>query len=145
MNSAERERLMREMSGEPARPVGTLITCAVGLGVVALLAAIGNSAMESHAVAPEAVPTYAGVHPATGGAADADRKKMFDERRARFAGEAPRHLDASTDGHVANYVALSCSGGPDGGMDATGNECNRPTPMIASGAKAEDGLLAPRR
>jgi hypothetical protein len=45
--------------------------------------------------------------------------------------------------------AQSCSGGPDGGMDATGNQCNRPAAVAewvgAAEPKVGDGLSVPLR
>ena len=32
---------------------------------------------------------------------------------------------------AASAHAQECSGGKDGGMDATGNECNKPAPVVA--------------
>jgi hypothetical protein len=33
---------------------------------------------------------------------------------------------------AASAHAQDCSGGKDGGMDATGNECNQPAPIVAA-------------
>jgi hypothetical protein len=33
---------------------------------------------------------------------------------------------------AASVHAHDCSGGKDGGMDATGNECNQPVPIVAA-------------
>ena len=87
-NSMQRHRLIKAMHVEQGRAWTVLAKCAVGLAVIALIAAIG---------AGDSFDQAAGGSPAaaftarTGQPAQAHRKQVFDERRARFAGGAGRH------------------------------------------------------
>ena len=83
MHAAERQRLMRTMSGEPMCAVGTAMKCAAGLAFLILLAAIGASADGIGSAVPEASSVgRATASAAHDGASAAHRKLVFEERRA---------------------------------------------------------------
>ncbi len=100
MQTAERERLMRMMSDESAYGVATVLKCGVCIGLLALIAVIGFSARVNDAGTPVATSTtqqktsaYDGIR------AEAHRKQVFDERRARFQATTPTHLALTPDGN----------------------------------------------
>ena len=87
METAKRQRLMREMGGEPIAAAGTAMKCGAALAILTLLAVIGTGADD--AAAPVAASRAASA--ATGGAAAVHRREVFEERRARrAAAPAPR-------------------------------------------------------
>ena len=104
MQAAERERLTRTMSSVSANPVGVVVKCGVCLGFLALLAVVGSGANDNDAIAPGA--PYAGretVSADDGVRADAHRKRVFDERRARLEGRASEvhATDPTRDSRIA--------------------------------------------
>ncbi|MEO8751731.1 MAG: hypothetical protein ABI624_03540 [Casimicrobiaceae bacterium] len=151
MNSKERKQLVesysREHAGlpqaqipqqgarsylkEPVPLLGLMLKCAACVALAALLVVIG-SGDDKAGMAKDARSNTA--HPAAvvnlSGAA-AHRKEVFDERRAHFErdGTAPgNHFAAVTPSDPANAKGITeatCSGGVDGGMDASGNECGK--------------------
>jgi len=88
MHTTERQQVVSTMAVEPAHAVGVVLKCGICLALLALLLVIG-SARENDGVAPEAAgsaPHAAAV--AIVPSAAAHRKAVFDDRRARFAGNA---------------------------------------------------------
>ena len=92
-SAVERRRLLRSMHAEPVRAWMILARCAAGLAVIALIAAIGVSDRVDPGVAGAAVPA---ATPRPGQAAQAHRKQVFDERRARFAGDDRHRIAIGT-------------------------------------------------
>jgi hypothetical protein len=139
MNTTERQRLASTMSNEPTHALGVVLKCGICLALLTLLVAIGGSwvndggATETRDSAPHATSAAK----LTGAAAH--RKEVFDERRARFDSnvsvgqfaavtpyaEAKAYARPPTADRVSQSTpAQNCSGGPDGGMDANGNQCS---------------------
>jgi len=88
MHTTERQRLVSTMAVEPAHAVGVVLKCGICLALLTLLLVIG-SARENDEVAPEAVGSAPhAAAPAIVPSAAAHRKAVFDDRRARFAGNA---------------------------------------------------------
>ena len=152
MNSKEREQLVKshanERAGSPraeapgrkgrwypesASHLGLMLKCGVCLALVALLVVIG-SGEEKAGTARDGRSDAA--HPAAvtkSSTAAAHRKEVFDDRRARFEGNAlaPANRFAAA-GNAPTDPAKSdsspdatCSGGAEGGMDANGSQCSR--------------------
>ena len=105
---------------------GTILKLGVCLGVLALLVVMGRSeraipdaqGARVTAAAPAAVPRPP--------SAAEHRKQVFDERRTRFDAAtsiAAQRVAAAT--KAEGDTGATCSGGADGGMDATGNQCGR--------------------
>jgi hypothetical protein len=140
MNSMERQRLVSTLSDEPAHALGVVLKCCIGLFLLTLLVAIGGgwgndgTATVSRGDSQHA---EAASHP---GNAAAHRREVFDERRARFESkasadqyaavapfaEANAYARPPSAARVSSQSpqAQNCSGGPDGGMDANGNQCS---------------------
>jgi hypothetical protein len=96
MNTTERQRLASTLSDEPAHALGVVLKCAVCLALLTLLVVIGGNQGKPD-TAPEArvsAPHAASATKLTGAAAH--RKEVFDERRARFAGNASERHVAKT-------------------------------------------------
>jgi hypothetical protein len=120
----------RKQPAAAGNRVGVIVKVGVCLGVLTVLVLIGRS--------ERAIPDADGARitathpvPVTRPPSAAEhRKQVFDERRARFdaaASPAAQQFAAATKADAAS--ASTCSGGTDGGMDATGNECGtRPAP-----------------
>jgi len=88
MQTTERKQLVSTMTVEPAHALGVVLKCGVCLALLTLLLVIG-SFREDDGTAPEArggAPHAAAVAGSSGAAAH--RKEVFEERRARFAGNA---------------------------------------------------------
>jgi len=120
MNATRLQRLASISPDEPARCVGVVVKCGICLAVLTLLVVIGNQQEGGVGLETRGSAPYAASAARLAGAAT-HRKEVFDERRARFTG-------SETDRNVAETAlpANGCSGGADGGMDATGNQCNAP-------------------
>jgi hypothetical protein len=106
MNSTERQRLVSTMADEPTRALGVVLKCGICLALLTLLVVIGG-AREKEGAAPEArgsAPHSAAV--AKLPSAAAHRKEVFDDRRARFAGNASERNIAGTApvAHAETYV-----------------------------------------
>jgi len=88
MHTTERQQVVSTMTAEPARALGAVLKCGVCLALLTLLLVIGNS-REDDGAAPEARGS-ASQAPAVARlpAAATHRKAVFDDRRARFAGNA---------------------------------------------------------
>jgi len=96
VNTTERQKLLSTMADTPTRTLGVVLKCGICLALLILLMVIG-SARENDGVAPEArgtAPHSAAV--AIVPSAAAHRKAVFDERRARFAGNASERTLAGT-------------------------------------------------
>ena len=151
MNSRQRQQLVesysREHGGSPQAPMAERNTsgrryepishlaltlkCAACVAVVALLVVIG-SCEDKAGMGKDARSNAARTASATKSAAAADRKEVFDARRARFEGNDPvpgkRYAVAVAPPDPANAKGIAdatCSGGVDGGMDASGSECGK--------------------
>ncbi len=98
MRTTRREKLMRMTSDESAYGVATVLKCGVCIGFLALITVIGFSAHVNDAGTPVVLSTaqqktsaYDGVR------AEAHRKQVFDERRARFHATTPARLALKPD------------------------------------------------
>lgn len=107
MQTTRRERLMRMASDEPAHGVATTVKCGACIGLLALLSVIGFGTGVNDAASPVAASTArndASAH--VGIRAEAHRKQVFDERRARFDGAAPARIAMTPDrGGVFEVIA----------------------------------------
>ena len=89
MQTTRRDRLMRTNCNEPAHAVATVVKCGACIAFLALLTVIGFSTGSREAVNP--ITTTAGRESTSakvGVRAEAHRKQVFDERRARLEGVA---------------------------------------------------------
>lgn len=96
MHSTERNRLVSTMTVKRARALGVVLKCGICLALLTLLLVIGN-AREKDGVALEAgngMPHSAAI--AILPSAAAHRKEVFDDRRARYAGNATERTLAET-------------------------------------------------
>ena len=125
-------------SNEPASRLGLMLKCAAGVAVVALLVVIG-SGEDKAGMGKDARSNAARTATVTqSSSAAADRKEVFDARRARFEGNDPipgkRYAAAVAPPDSANSKGIAdatCSGGVDGGMDASGSKCGKGTAAAA--------------
>jgi len=88
MHTYERARLMQTMNDERAVRVGTAVKCGACIAFLALLAAIGAAGGD---VTPKHSAIVERAHTPNPVRAEAHRKAVFDERRARVEG-APHSL-----------------------------------------------------
>jgi hypothetical protein len=96
VNMTERQKLVSNMADAPTHALAVVLKCAVCLVLLTLLVVIGST-REEGGVAPEArgsAPHALSAAKLSGAAAH--RKEVFDERRARFAGNAPERHVAGT-------------------------------------------------
>lgn len=160
MNSAERQKLVKAYLHErtwprqtrrfdrPAHLLAVILKCGVCLALLALVVVIGTS-LDKAGMPKDALGNA--PHPASvaeSSSVAAHRKEVFDERRARFDGNAPGEA-LPTHAEVAAAFAIpasrpaaavisppnpaksqgvtesTCSGGADGGMDANGSQCSK--------------------
>ena len=147
MHSKERQQLVESYSREASRSPASagrgsnkprslpalMLKCAACVAVATLLVVIGNREYGAGIVVdgPRDPARHATVNISSRAAAD--RKELFDARRARFQGD-----DAIPGRRIAAVAApldpasvegsgrATCSGGVDGGMDASGSQCNEP-------------------
>ena len=105
---------------------GAILKIGVCLGVLGLLVVVGRSE-RTIPDAQETRITAAPPAPVTRSPSAAEhRKQVFDERRARFDAAASTAAERVAAAMKAEDDAGStCSGGADGGMDASGNQCGR--------------------
>jgi hypothetical protein len=96
MNTTERQRLLSTMADAPTQALAVVLKCAVCLALLTLLVVVGGN-RETDGVAPGARGSapYAASAAELSGAAT-HRKEVFDERRARFAGNASERRVAET-------------------------------------------------
>jgi hypothetical protein len=80
-----REDVRRHMAEEPWVTAGVLCKCAAGIAAVTLLAVMGAHAEKRDEQGQARKPVYETQAPAPT-SAEAHRKQVFDERRARFDG-----------------------------------------------------------
>lgn len=104
MQASERERLMQTMNDERAVRVGAAVKCGACLAFLALLAAIGAGAPDGDA-APQQTARAPAAHAANPVRAEAHRKAVFDERRARFEGTTHRLAATSMQDGSFPYAA----------------------------------------
>jgi hypothetical protein len=147
MHSKERQQLVEFYSrdarrslapperglNKPASLLTLMLKCAACVAVVTLLMVIGNG--EYHA-GIDAAGRSDPAHQATVNTSSrtaADRKEVFDARRARFEGHDAtpgRRIAAASvppdSASAEGTGGATCSGGVNGGMDASGSECNEP-------------------
>ena len=93
MHNAERQRLVSTLSHEPTYTLGTALKCGICLAFLILLVVIGN-AREQTPIAQEArsfAPHSTSVASKSG--AEAHRKDVFDDRRAKFMDKASERDD----------------------------------------------------
>ncbi len=87
MQTTERQRLISTMTVEPAHAVAAALKCGVCLALLTLLLVIGSTS-KYDATASEARRSAPAAAAARLPSAAAHRKAVFDDRRARFAGNA---------------------------------------------------------
>jgi hypothetical protein len=104
MQASELERLMQTMNDERAVRVGAAVKCGACLAFLALLAAIGAGAGDGNAASRQAAYAAA-AHAPNPVRAEAHRKAIFDERRARFEGAPHRLAIAPAQGDSFPYTA----------------------------------------
>lgn len=131
MHSTERRMLVSSMSGESGYSFGATMISSI---IVALLALMAVGGALKYATAPQPGSPANFASDAILPSAAAHRKAVFDDRRARFMGTAAQPgvsvLAASATIALARTPAgesiseADCSGGADGGMAATGNQCS---------------------
>lgn len=98
MQTTRHERLMRMTSDESAYGVATVVKCGACIGFLALLTVIGFSTSVNDAATPVATSAVRDNASAQVGIrAEAHRKQVFDERRARFEGTAPAQVAMKPD------------------------------------------------
>jgi hypothetical protein len=85
MQASERERLMQSMNDKRAVRVGAAVKSGACLAFLALLAVNGAGAPDGDA-ASQQTASAAAAHAPNPVRAEAHRKAVFDERRARFDG-----------------------------------------------------------
>ena len=106
MQTTRRDRLMGMNSNESAHAVATVIKCGACIGFLALLTVIGFSTGSREVVNP--ITTTAGRESTSakvGVRAEAHRKQVFDERRARLEGVAQAQVAIKPEGREALDVA----------------------------------------
>ena len=111
--------------------LGLMVKCAACVAVVTLLVVVGNGEHKAGMAGDVRSDVAQRATFNTLSRAAADRKEVFDARRARFEGN-----DAVTGRRIAAAAVApdpasaqgldnaTCSGGINGGMDAGGSECN---------------------
>ncbi|MEO5765347.1 MAG: hypothetical protein ABIR52_08580 [Casimicrobiaceae bacterium] len=88
---------MRTMSGEPLHAAATVLKCAVGLALLALIAVIGVSGNNNEMVASATSGAgRASTWTGSWGPAAAHRKQVFDERRAQLESAEPSRVVAGS-------------------------------------------------
>ena len=96
LSPAERNKLLQAMGDERAAGRAAIARCAAGLVVIVLIAVAGVVVpinITSSASKPAALTAAADPHGYS--RAQQHRKQIFDERRARFEGDAGRRSVAS--------------------------------------------------
>ena len=111
--------------------LGLMVKCAACVAVVTLLVVVGNGEHKAGMAGDVRSDVAQRATFNTLSRAAADRKEVFDARRARFEGNDAipgRRIAAAAvapDPASAQGVDnATCSGGINGGMDAGGSECN---------------------
>jgi hypothetical protein len=102
MQRAESERLSRSMGDLPTGPVRVVVGCGVCLGVLTLAVMVGSGTVDDTAATCAPGADRSTVSAREDIRAAAHRKRLFDERRARF------------DGHAADVGAIPLAHGSDG-------------------------------
>lgn len=118
-------------SNKSASLLALMLKCAACVAVVTLLVVISNGEYKAGiAVDGRSDPARQATVQMSSRAA-ADRKEVFDARRARFESQEAipgRRIAAATvtpdPASVEGMGGATCSGGVNGGMDASGSECN---------------------
>jgi hypothetical protein len=150
MHSKERQQLVEFYSREARRSLAPpergsnksasllalMLKCAACVAVVTLLLVIGNGEYQAPiAVDGRSDPARKATTVNTPSRTAADRKELFDARRARFEGHdaipGRRVAAAAVQADPASAEGsggATCSGGVNGGMDASGSECNGHVP-----------------
>jgi len=120
----------RRGSNNPAI-LGLMVKCAACVAVVTLLVVVGNGEHKAGMAGDVRSDVAQRATFNTLSRAAADRKEVFDARRARFEGNdaipGRRIAAAAVAPDPASAQRLgntTCSGGINGGMDASGSECN---------------------
>jgi hypothetical protein len=148
MHSKERQQLVefysRDASRSPAPPergsnkppslLARLLKCAACVAVVTLLVVISNGEYQAGIAAAGRSDPARQATVNTSSRTAADPKELFDARRARFEGNETipgRRIAAAVaapdPASVEGMGRATCSGGVNGGMDASGSECNEPS------------------
>ena len=111
--------------------LGLMVKCAACVAVVTLLVVVGNGEHKAGMAGDVRGDAAQRATFNTPSRAAADRKEVFDARRARFEGNdaipGRRIAAAAVAPDPASAQGLdnaTCSGGINGGMDAGGSECN---------------------
>ncbi len=107
MQTTRRERLMRMTSDESAYGFAIVVKALVCIGFLALLTVIAFSAGVNGAATPG--PLSAGLENTSAHVAvraEAHRKQVFDERRARFERAAPAQFTLTPESNKAPLSSL---------------------------------------
>lgn len=94
MQAAESERLRQSMGDSSTNPVRAVARCGVCLGFLTLAVVVGSGTVDDASVPRTPSPDRSTASSRDDIRAAAHRKRLFDERRARF------------DGHAANVGAI---------------------------------------
>lgn len=139
MNRVERSNLVAQHADAPAHPVGVVLACCAGIVALTVLVAAGGAWTTDRKAQASTQASYRGEATARAGSTEEHRRDLFDERRARFTSSASDQVAVAVPGEdtrrparalpaaaasFATSLSKICSGGPDGGMDATGNQCS---------------------
>jgi len=149
MHSQERQQLVefysraarrslappQQGSNRSASLLALTLKCAACIALVTLLVVISNGEYKTGIVVDGRSDPARQATVNTSSRSAADRKERFDDRRARFeahdaipgrrvAAAAVQADPASAEGSGG----ATCSGGVNGGMDASGSECNGQVP-----------------
>jgi hypothetical protein len=96
VNTTERQQLLSNMADAPTYALAVVLKCSVCLALLTLLVVIGSTRGKD-GVAPETRgSTLHAMSAARLSSAAAHRKAVFDDRRARFAGNASERTLAGT-------------------------------------------------
>lgn len=99
--SKQRHRLLRDLESEPLRTWAILAICGGGLAIIFFIALIGSGSNDNREAIARAQQAAPAAQPAEG-----HRRQVFDERRQRFDGNAPRNI-AGQSPEAANRLAVT--------------------------------------
>lgn len=89
LSTTERQRLMRQFGDEPALPARAVAKCGAGLVILLLLALIAAGSGDEGGIDRAARANADGAIATVAPRAEAHRKQVYDERRARFEAGNP--------------------------------------------------------
>lgn len=89
LSTTERQRLMRQFGGEPALRARAVAKCAAGMLILLLLVLLAAGSGDDGGIDRAARANADGAIATAAPRAEAHRKQVFDERRARFESSTP--------------------------------------------------------